>query len=88
MLGLWAWIDDLNVILFEFLDDDTKLAQSCRIWLYVPQAFDACFFIVWWKNGMIVKSSSRSRKKIGISYVAEVFANLGTWEDDKTNSDS
>ena len=35
MLGLWAWSDDLNVILFEFLDDDTKLAQSCRDWLCV-----------------------------------------------------
>ena len=35
MLGLLAWSDDLQVILFEFLDDDTKLAQSCRNWLYV-----------------------------------------------------
>ena len=35
MLGLWAWGDGLNDILFEFLDDDTKLAQSCRNWLYV-----------------------------------------------------
>ena len=31
MLGL----DDLNVVLFEFLDDHTKLAQSCTDWLYV-----------------------------------------------------
>ena len=38
MLGLPAWGDGLIVILFEFLDDDTKLAQSCRNWLYVqPQ---------------------------------------------------
>ena len=29
MLGLRAWSDNLNVILFEFLDDGTKLAQSC-----------------------------------------------------------
>ena len=35
MLGLRAWGDDLNVVLFEFLDDDTKLAQSCGDWLYV-----------------------------------------------------
>ena len=35
MLGLRAWGDDLNVVLFEFLDDDTKLAQSCADWLYV-----------------------------------------------------
>ena len=35
MLGLQAWADGLIVILFEFLDDDTKLAQSCRNWLYV-----------------------------------------------------
>ena len=35
MLGLRAWGDGLIVILFEFLDDDTKLAQSCRNWLYV-----------------------------------------------------
>ena len=35
MLGLRAWGDDLVVVLFEFLDDDTKLAQSCRNWLYV-----------------------------------------------------
>ena len=32
MLGLRAC---LNVVLFEFLDDDTKLAQSCTDWLYV-----------------------------------------------------
>ena len=35
MPGLWAWSDGLIVILFEFLDDDTKLAQSCRNWLYL-----------------------------------------------------
>ena len=35
MLGLRAWGDDLNVVLFEFLDDDTKLAQSCTDWLHV-----------------------------------------------------
>ena len=29
MLGLRAWGDDLVVVLFEFLEDDTKLAQSC-----------------------------------------------------------
>ena len=40
MLGLWAWCDDLNVILFEFLDDDTKLAQSCRDWLCARRATD------------------------------------------------
>ena len=28
-----AW-GDLVVVLFEFLDDDTKLAQSCTDWLY------------------------------------------------------
>ena len=30
MLGLRAWSDDLVVVLFEFLDDDTKLARSCH----------------------------------------------------------
>ena len=35
MLGLRAWGDDLVAVLFEFLDDDTKLAQSCTDWLYV-----------------------------------------------------
>ena len=35
MLGLRAWGDDLVVVLFEFLEDDTKLAQSCTEWLYV-----------------------------------------------------
>ena len=35
MLGLRAWGDDLVVVLFEFLEDDTKLAQSCTDWLYV-----------------------------------------------------
>ena len=35
MLGLRAWGDDLNVVLFKFLEDDTKLAQSCTDWLYV-----------------------------------------------------
>ena len=34
--GHASWNDDLNVILFEFLDDDTKLAQLCRNLLYVP----------------------------------------------------
>ena len=28
-LRLRAWSDDFNVVLFEFLEDDTKLAQSC-----------------------------------------------------------
>ena len=37
MLGLWGCSDNLNVILFEFLDDDTKLAQSCRDWLCVQR---------------------------------------------------
>ena len=37
ILGLRAWGDDLIVVLFEFLDDDTKLAQSCTDWLYVQQ---------------------------------------------------
>ena len=35
MLGLRAWGDDLVAVLFEFLDDDLKLAQSCTDWLYV-----------------------------------------------------
>ena len=35
MLGLRVWGDDLNVVLFEFVDDDTKLAQSCTDWFYV-----------------------------------------------------
>ena len=35
MLGFRAWSDDLNVVLFEFLEDDTKLAQSCTDWLSV-----------------------------------------------------
>ena len=32
--GIRACADDL-VVLFEFLDDDTKLAQSCTDWLYL-----------------------------------------------------
>ena len=35
MLGFLARSDNLNVTLFEFLDDDMKLAQSCMNWLYV-----------------------------------------------------
>ena len=35
MLGLGAWSDDLVVLLVEFLQDDTKLAQPCTDWLYV-----------------------------------------------------
>ena len=35
MLGLRAWGDDLVAVLFEFQEDDTKLAQSCTDWLYV-----------------------------------------------------
>ena len=41
MLGLRAWSDGLIVILFEFLDDDTKLAQSCRDWLHVQHWYTA-----------------------------------------------
>ena len=37
MLGLRAWGDGLVVVLFEFLDDDTKLAQSCTDWLHVQR---------------------------------------------------
>ena len=37
MLGLRAWADGLVVVLFEFLDDDTKLAQSCTDWLHVQR---------------------------------------------------
>ena len=35
LLGFWAWGYDLNLVLSEFPDDDTKLAQSCRDWLHV-----------------------------------------------------
>ena len=35
MPGLPALGDDLNAILFEFLDDDTKLGRACMDWLYV-----------------------------------------------------
>ena len=35
MLGLRVWGDDLIVVLFEFLDNDTKLTRSCTDWLYV-----------------------------------------------------
>ena len=35
MSGIRAWGGDLVVVLFEFLDDDTKLAQSCTYWLYL-----------------------------------------------------
>ena len=30
MLGLRAWSDDLNVVLFEFLEDDTKPNQPTK----------------------------------------------------------
>ena len=33
--GARAWGDDLIAVLFEFLDDDTKLARSCTHWLFV-----------------------------------------------------
>ena len=39
MLGLRAWGDDLVVVLFEFLEDDTKLAQSNTDWLYVQHRY-------------------------------------------------
>ena len=32
LVGLRAWSDDLNVVLFDFLEDDTKLAQCCTDW--------------------------------------------------------
>ena len=31
--------DDLNVVLFEFLEDDTKLAQSCTDWLHMQHCY-------------------------------------------------
>ena len=34
-LRIRAWNDDLVAVLFEFLDDDTMLAQSCTDSLYV-----------------------------------------------------
>ena len=37
MPGIRAWGDDLVLVLFEFLDDDTKPAQSCTDWLYVQR---------------------------------------------------
>ena len=52
MLGLQAWADGLVVVLFEFLDDDTKLAQSCRYWLnvqhwYVVAPYPAMRVTLW-----------------------------------------
>ena len=35
VLLVGAWGDDLIAVLFEFLDDDAKLAQSCTDWLDV-----------------------------------------------------
>ena len=44
MLGLRAWSDDLVVVLFEFLEDDTKLAQSCTDLLYVQHWYFLFFY--------------------------------------------
>ena len=61
MLGLRAWGDDLNVVLFEFLDNDTKLAQSCTDWLYVKHWYTVvpgpCNARDLWVSAMIVTSA-------------------------------
>ena len=41
MLGLGAWSDDLVVLLVEFLEDDTKLAQFCTDWQNVQHRYTA-----------------------------------------------
>ena len=65
MLGLRAWGDGLNGILFEFLDDDTKLAQSCRNWLYVQHWYvvapEKKFFIGERKGRMMASNGVHTR---------------------------
>ena len=61
MLGLRAWGDDLVAVLFEFLDDDTKLAQSCTDWLYVQH-----WYTVVPDPAMRVTHSGRSWEQAGI----------------------
>ena len=66
MPGIQAWGDDLVVVLFEFLDDDTKLAQSCRDWLYVQHWYtvvpDPAMRVTLgrsWEQAMIVRFATQ-----------------------------
>ena len=67
MLGLRAWSDDLNVVLFEFLDDDTMLVQSCTDWLYVQHWHTvvpdlAMRVTLWALMAMIVTSALKTHR--------------------------
>ena len=64
MLGIRAWGDDLLVVLFEFLDDDTKLAQSCTDWLYLQHWYTvvpdpAMRVTLWALMAMIVRFATQ-----------------------------
>ena len=72
MPGIRAWGDDLVVVLFEFLDDDTKLAQSCTEWLYVQHWYTVvphpAMRVTLWA---LMTSKSSSMRLDG--YLCEVF---------------
>ena len=53
MLVLRAWGDDLVAVLFEFLDDDAKLAQSCTDWLYVQHWYTVRSGRSWEQVGIV-----------------------------------
>ena len=63
MLGLRAWSDDFVAVLFEFLDDDTKLAQSCTDWLYVQHWYtvvpDPAMRVALWEQAGIVRFATQ-----------------------------
>ena len=71
MLGLRVWGDDLIVVLFEFLDNDTKLARSCTDWLYVQHWYSLCQSLQcawrsgrWWEKAGIVTSTFITHRHI------------------------
>ena len=72
MPGIRACGDDLVVVLFEFLDDDTKLAQSCTEWLYVQHWYTVvphpAMRVTLWA---LMTSKSSSMRLDG--YLCEVF---------------
>ena len=72
MPGIPAWGDDLVVVLSEFLDDDTKLVQSCTEWLYVQHWYTVvphpAMRVTLWA---LMTSKSSSMRLDG--YLCEVF---------------
>ena len=72
ILGLRVWSDDLNVVQFKFLEDDTKLAQSCTDWLYVQHWYtfvpDPAMRVTLWALMRVAMIVTSALKTHGLSF--------------------